>query len=281
MWYIEKKNITTFNIIWECNLVCPFCSWYPKIEFSLEKIKNNIKWLEEITLQWWEPTLSPDLVEIIWFARANWTRTINLITNWIKFSDINFAEKIAWTIDSYHFAFMSHKKEISDKLWASYSVLFNKTKALLNLIKLWEAHKIRLVYIIQKDNLDDIEWLPIYINKYFPWIKLIEFKYLQYFWNKNNITNIVSYTKSKTKINNAMNICKKLKIDYIINWIPLCFLEEKFHEKSASYYNDNNEEVMSQYSTLKLKKCEKCIYSKSCVWIRQDYINLIWDNEFR
>lgn len=282
MWYIETKNNTTFNIYGECNQNCPFCSGYPKREFNLEKdIFDKIKWLSEISLQWWEPTLSPNLFEIIKFARENWTKFINIITNWLKIADFNFASKLVWNIDCYHFAFMSHKKNIADILWWTKNTLRDKSKWILNLIKLGEASKIRLVHIIQKDNLADLIEFPIFVDKFFPWIKLIEFKYIQYFWNKNNLGKIPKYTNSKDFLNKTFSTCENLWINFIINWIPLCFLEEKFHKYSASYYNDNWINRMKEYSTDKLEKCETCKYSSKCIWIRQDYILLNWRDEFK
>lgn len=282
MWYIEDKNSTTFNIFGECNQECPFCSGYPKREFNLEKdILSKIKWLREISLQWWEPTMSPFLFDIINYARNNWTEYINLITNGLKISDINFAKDISWKIDCYHFAFMSHKKEKADLLWWTNHTLSQKSRWILNLIKLWEASKIRLVHIIQKDNLEDLEEFPNFINKYFPWITLIEFKYIQYFWNKNNLWKIPKYTDSIDILNKTFFICESLGINFIVNWVPLCFLEERFHKNTASYYNDNSFDKMEEYSTIKLDKCIKCSYTSNCIWIRQDYILLNWDNEFR
>ena len=281
MWYIENKNSTTFNIYGDCNQKCPFCSWYPKIDYKLDKIKEQIKWLEEISLQWWEPTMSPYLLDILEYAKKNWTNYINLITNWLKLSDKDFALNLKWKIDCYHFAFMSHKKNKSDLLWWSEDALRLKSKWILNLIKQWEAEKIRLVHIIQKDNIDDLEEFPIFVNKRFPGVKLIEFKYIQYFWNKNNIWKIPRYSDVKDIINNTLEICIKLWINFIINGIPLCFLKEKFHKYTASYYNYNNEEQMNIYSTLKLEKCSDCIYSSKCIWIREDYIILNWDDEFK
>lgn len=281
MWYIENKNSTNFNIYWDCNQKCLFCSWYPKIEFKIDNIKSKIKWLKEISLQWWEPTLSPFLFDILDFARLNGTKYINLITNWIKIADYDFAFKIAWKIDCYHFAFMSHKRKNADLLWWSENTLKLKSKWILNLIKLWQASKIRLIHIIQKDNINDLQELPLFILKRFPWVKLIEFKYIQYFWNKNNLWKIPKYTNTNNIINNTFKICKKLWINFIINWIPLCFLEEKFHKYSASYYNENNDDQMKIYSTVKLNKCNSCSYFKYCIGIRQDYIILNWNDEFK
>ena len=281
MWYIENKNNTTFNIFWDCNQKCPFCSGYPKIEFKLKKINSQIKWLNEISLQWWEPTMSPDLFNILDYAKKNWTNYINLITNWLKIADLGFASKLVWKIDCYQFAFMSHKKEKSDLLWGSTNTLVLKSRAVLNLIKLWEASKIRLVHIIQKDNISDLEGFPIFVSKRFPWVELIEFKYIQYFWNKNNLWKILKYSDVYKNINNVLEICSKLWINFIINGVPLCFLEEKFHKYSASYYNDNNEIQMKNYSTKKFKKCTWCSYDNQCIWVREDYIMLNWDNEFR
>jgi MoaA/NifB/PqqE/SkfB family radical SAM enzyme len=281
MWYIENRNNTTFNIYGDCNQVCPFCSWYPRIDFKLDDLKNKIKWLKEISLQWWEPTMSPYLFDILFYARSNWTEYINLITNWLKIADYNFASKLAWNIDCYHFAFMSHKKDKANIFWWSDDALKLKSKWVLNLIKLWKASKIRLVHIIQNSNLDDLFEFVYFVKKRFPWVNLIEFKYIQYFWNKNNLWEIPFYKNSYKIMNRAFNLCDKLWIDFIINGVPLCYLDKKFHKKTASYYNKNNKEEMKEYSTIKLNKCIYCKYSKNCIGIRQDYIILNWDDEFK
>jgi len=281
MWYIENRNNTTFNIYGDCNQVCPFCSWYPKTDFKLEDLKNKVKWLKEISFQWWEPTMSPNLFELIDYARSNWTEFINLITNWLKIADYKFASKLAWNIDCYHFAFMSHKLTKADILWWSETTLKLKSKWILNLIKLWESSKIRLIHIIQKDNIKDLKEFPLFVSKRFPWVKLIEFKYIQYFWNKNNLWKIPKYSDSYKDINSTLEICDKLWIDFLVNWLPLCFLKEKFHKKAASYYNDNSLEDMKNFSTIKVDKCKECNYSSNCIGVRQDYIMLNWNNEFK
>jgi len=281
MWYIENRNNSTFNIYGDCNQKCPFCSGYPKKNYNISDLKNKIKWLKEISLQWWEPTLSPDLLEIIEYARNNWTKYINLITNWFKLANKDFALQLRWKINCYHFAFMSHKKAKSDLLWWSDNTLILKSKWVLNLIKQWEGSKIRLVHIIQKDNIDDLEEFPLFVFKRFPWVKLIEFKYLQYFWNKNNLWNILRYSEVSDILNKTFDLSLKLGLNIIINGIPLCFLNKKFHKFTASYYNKNDDKQMKIFSTIKLKKCTKCLYSKRCIWIRKDYLLLNWEDEFK
>ena len=281
MWYIENRNSTTFNIHGTCNEKCPFCSGYPKIDFTLDWLQKKVKGLPEISLQGWEPTMSPFLFDLLEYARNHGTNFINLITNGLKIQDINFARKLKWKVDCYHFAFMSHKRKKSDLLWGSADALREKSRWILNLIRIWDASKIRLVHIIQKDNIPDLLEFPVFISKRFPWVRLIEFKYLQYFWNKNNLWKILMYSDTMNIFNQAFKICENLGINFIINGIPLCFIEEKYHKFTASYYNNNSEKEMKNYSTVKLNKCRTCSHSKNCIWVRQDYILLNGDNEFK
>lgn len=281
MWYIENRNSTTFNIYGDCNQECPFCSGYPRIDFTFDMLKKKVKWLQEISLQWGEPTLSPFLFELLDFARENGTEYINLITNGFKIAEKDFAEKIAGKIDCYHFAFMSHKKQKADILWWSSDTLLLKSKALLNLISLWEWRKIRIVHIIQRLNLEDLTLFPLFIHKYFPEVSLIEFKYIQHFWNKYNVLNIPLYSDSYKYINKTLELCEQLWIKFLINGIPLCFLEKRFHRSSYCYYNDNSVEQMKIYATQKFEKCQKCEDSKHCIGVRQDYVLLHWNEEFR
>jgi MoaA/NifB/PqqE/SkfB family radical SAM enzyme len=282
MWYVENRNPTTFNISWICNQECIFCSWYPKQPLDLEKdILQKIKWLKEISLQWWEPTLSPNLFEIIKFARNNWTNFINLITNWIRISDEKFVNEIAWNVDCYQFAFPSHLKDKADYLSWRKDVLKLKSKALLNLIKLWEADKIRIVHLIQNENIVDLPNFPYFIKKYFLEIKLIEYKYIQYFDNKNNIWKIPKYSENKELFNKAFLITLALWINIIINWIPLCFLLKKLHKYTSYYNNLINDNYIEDYWTQKLIKCRQCEFSNKCIWVRKDYLMFYGDEEFR
>lgn len=276
----EKKWINTFNISWICNLKCIYCCWYPK-EIDIKALKNNIKWLNEITLQWWEPLLSKELFEIIEFAKDNWTQKINIITNWILLSSNTFAQKLVWEwINEYQIAFPTHIAKLADMIWQSKNVLRNKISWIINLINLWEVEKIRLVHLIQKDNIDNILEFVLFVKKYF-WNQIkIEFKFIQYFDNDTNIWNMPYYSDISEKMNKAFALCKKLWISYIINWIPLCFIKDIFHSNCASYNNSNNTEEMEAYATKKLSKCNDCKYTKNCIWVRDDYLMLKWQNEF-
>lgn len=281
MWYIENRNNTTFNIFWDCNQVCPFCSGYPKINFKKEDIQKKIHGLKEISLQWWEPTLSPYLFEILDYARSHGTEYINLITNGFKIADFDFAKKLVGKVDCYHFAFMSHKWHKADDMWGSEDTLKLKIKGILNLIQLWEAHKIRLVHIIQNKNIEDLSEFPIFVKKRLPGVSLIEFKYIQYFGNKNNLWNIPLYTEAYNRLNKAFWICNKLWIRLLINGIPLCFIDKKFHQYTASFYNKNTEEDMKNYATMKFGKCHSCKDTTKCIGVRKDYIMLHWAHEFK
>ena len=281
MGYIENRNSSTFNIVEICNQDCPFCSGYPKIPINIEALKTKIKGLKEISLQWGEPTLSPFLFELLEYARFNGTTFINLITNGLRIGeDFEFAKGLAGNIDAYHFAFMSHKKERADELGKSNDTLKLKTKGVLNLIRLGEWHKIRLVHIIQQKNLNDLLSFILFVKDNFPEIGMIEFKYIQYFGNKNNLWNIPKYHASKEIINKALHLCEAFWIHFLINGIPLCFLEERFHTHTASYYNQNSVQEMENFATVKLKKCENCLFSPHCIGVRKDYIMLQSDKEF-
>lgn len=282
MGYIENRNSSTFNIVEICNQDCPFCSWYPKIAIDLKKLKQSIKWLPNISLQWWEPTISPYLFDIIHFARENGTDFINLITNGLKIGeDKDFAYKIAQNIDMFHFAFMSHKAEIADELWKSENTLKLKMSGIHNLIKAWAGKKIRIVHIIQNKNINDIVHFVYFIHKVFPEIWLIEFKYIQYFWNKNNLWNIPTYDESFERINKALKLCSKYGIDFLVNGIPLCKIDKNYYTKCASFHNNNSPEQMEIYATTKVEKCGTCKVSEKCIGIRKDYIMIHGDEEFR
>lgn len=136
-----------------CQLKCIHCYlwWWQntdrqkRIFLSQKQIRNVIDQASEkiwdkqlfsqIVFLWWEPTLHPDILDIIDYAESKNLIPI-LVTNWLKFSDQSFVKNILRTKTSVimHLPFQpitAQSVDYQNKIWWS-SVYVNL------LIKAWE-----------------------------------------------------------------------------------------------------------------------------------------------
>lgn len=190
IWLIEITN--------KCNLWCPTCyanSW--KWDFlDLQTIEKMMDFYQEsefnkaeiLQISWWEPTLHPQIIEIIALAKTKKFQYVMLNTNWIKIAeDEEFAKKLwelKWWFEIY-LQFDGLRASTYEKLrWKD--LLDIKSKAISNL----QRYKlpITLVSTISKDINEDEVWeiLEFWLKgKYVRWIN---FQPVAFFWRGNSDT---------------------------------------------------------------------------------------------
>lgn len=114
----DAKKIIV-NMTYQCNNHCVFCATgdRPPIHSNTEKVKRRIKEAYEngvrlLDLDGGEPTLHPDLLDVIRFARTLGYECINLTTNGRLLSYSDFAKKIISSgIHSLLISIHGHTKE--------------------------------------------------------------------------------------------------------------------------------------------------------------------------
>ena len=98
------KNRIDLMINEDCNIKCLFCYHHgfedkSKYDFSKVKIKSTLffwktKGYKEIYISWWEPTISENFEYSLEIAKKYWYDNIKIMTNGLKFSDINYCKKL-------------------------------------------------------------------------------------------------------------------------------------------------------------------------------------------
>ncbi len=305
------------NIGKVCNNKCKFCMSSQaknsdKIFVKKDLLKKKIafyeeNWYNSIWFLWWDVSIYPDLEEIILYCREKKFKNINIISNSIRFDDIDFLTKIVKAGPTrFNISIHSHIDTIEDYLTSVPWGLKRKLKAIDNL------------------NILVNNWLiksPLSINMV---INKINYKTIVestlYFFHKKNITDIrinfvwlsddvkdawdelkISYTEFLPYLKKLIYISLKEKIRITFDTIPPCIFlklwikdidniikiflwEDKDYIREIDHINDNDKfdwvERKRNGLKTKFKICEKCSYNYHCQWVWREYKELYWESEF-
>lgn len=297
--------------IWKaCNNNCLFCMswitknkvlWFEKIEtLKNEIIKLNKKWYSSIWLLWWEPTIHPNFLEIINFAKEKWFKDIEVVSNWTKFDDKNYlTEAIKLWLTRISVSIHSiNSKEEELLTWGILGILEKKINTIKNIIKAtknWKLKKeLSVNIIISKINYKWIKKLILFLYKL--WTRSFRLNFIQLEWNSTKNYEILAleygeFTKYLYDIVSLHNKFENIKINF--ESIPWCYSwlnYEKFlkyseqetdRKKDKISRNDIDlvsREIINQLNRRKelkwyINKCKNCFLKWDCEWIWNRYIN--------
>jgi MoaA/NifB/PqqE/SkfB family radical SAM enzyme len=315
MSYLKHIEI---NIWKACNNKCRFCmsskSQLWDIKFvSLDNLKEKIilysdKLYNSVWFLWWDISIHPNIAEIISFCKKVWFKHINIISNWMKFDDFELSKKIVnlW-LTRINISIHSHLSEIEDYLTQVPWWLNRKLKAIDNFNILFNKWLLR-------DNLS----INIVINKlnyktiidsilYFAFKKWIKDIRLNFIWLEDSVKEnwdelTLSYSDFLPYLKKIIYISIKYNIRITFDTIPACIfynidnknfksIIKKFLWEDKDYIteidhinaNINFDWKKRKKDILKtqFKQCKKCIYQDSCEWVRKEYWELYWGEEFK
>ena len=278
-------------MLMDCNHDCLFCSIPKKdIYLSFQDIKNKIdKYYEEgydqITLTGGEPTLHPDLIEVIKYIKSK-KISVRMITNGSNLNEKLINEIIDAGINffaiSVHTFEQEKALEITDfedydlkKIFSNMNYILNKTE-----IPLY------LNITITKMNYKELPEMCKKISKDFRKIHLVNFNYIDIFGNvteKDNVKDIgIEYFRSELYLRNAFQILKNNNINFRAERIPLCYLvgfeeySSDFNrimeiEKPKTDFIDKRMVEITPLDYEKANQCKFCKYNQFCFGISKNY----------
>lgn len=289
---------------WWCTNNCVFCmdNKSDRSYITLEKAKNDLlNWLDytkEVTFTSWEPTIHPKIIDIVALSKALWYETIQIISNWRKYKDINFLLDLIKAgvtdfIISIHWYNSLIHDSIVRKKWAFDEVL----KWMINISKLKGEYN--LVFntntTIIKSNSEEI-YKTIYFLEKFPIDSLVLNPVIpqeEAIINYQDI--LIKYSFLAKEFLKLKDFQDKYKNIYI-NGFPYClwewlqdmiwFREPVYFEQNWINYTRHSENQplaingnLINWKT-KREKCKTCKYFNECEGIWDSYISLFWWDEF-
>jgi MoaA/NifB/PqqE/SkfB family radical SAM enzyme len=295
----NKATFINFSVWNACNLRCNFCyndSWrdykqfFEEIELLKEKLLSyKFKWQKKINLIWGEPLAYPKLFELLDFLIANGF-TMRIVTNWMKFWDKKFMDKILNyknIIKSINFSLHSHTSELEEKI-TDRKWTFEKKILWINALK-ENNMPFFISLVINNYNVDHIFDIIEHSKKNFNDIVTIQWMITESYFSSKNILSIPSYTKIIEQISKLVNHNILIRR---IHWIPLCI---HYKIQNVNYWiRELNREFLYSFrddwvNLLKSKlehnyvwdKCKKCYaFWKFCFWPWKLYVKKFWYNEF-
>lgn len=282
-----------------CNNYCTFCvQWDKRFKFkprTISEIKNII--LKEFELgaryvvfTWWEPTVHPNLVDAVKYAKDIWYLQIQIQSNWTNFDDIDYVKKLinAWVTEfspSIHWFYKeTHDKQVATN-WAWERVV----KWLINLRKL--NCLVIINSVVTKDNYKEIPLLAKFLIN----LKVTQFQFafVHILWSANKNKSFVVPKKSHVMpyIYKALDLSKKSWIPAFTEAIPYCFMEwyewaisENIMPETSVVDAESRTDSYADYrwSEWKAKwpNCGKCSKNSVCEWPWKEYPEIYWWNEF-
>lgn len=312
--YPEKKGLVGLGTA--CNQQCVFCTLdkYLKLEIPgfKSKPKTNIRTLEygpsteqvkaeidsmdctELMFGWPEPTLRPDLKELISYTKEKGISQIIINTNGALLADMDYLKGLqdaglTGVLVSLH----SHIEKVSEEISQTRGHYQRTLKGIKNSIAL--GLKVNLVHVIFSGNHEVLCDFVNFIDENFREINSINFVFIKpNDSNPENVRHLVprlSQIKSHLKI--ASLLCERLGISHTYANIPPCFLSgfEKHNIQTRELLGYESENPFKDWMDDRLKKnekdeygykdkkCSECKAEKYCVGLIKEYAMLYGTKE--
>lgn len=267
-----------------------------KLEYYAKQGFNSVWYL------WGDISIHPKIIDIISYSKELWFKSINVITNWMLFSNYEYAYQIvdAW-VTRINISIHSHISETEDYITKIPWWLERKLKAIKNFQKLQKdgtlKSNISINIVLNKLNLEKI--LDTVLFYYKKWINDIRINFIRLsdsdglikWWEELAI----SYTDFLPYLKKLIYISIKYNIRITFDTVPPCifykigkkntdslvkrFLWEQFdiiNQIDHVNIDDEKERFKWKYRRLnilktKKKECKKCKYNDICEWVWKEY----------
>ena len=283
-----------------CNNHCDFCvQWDKRYKYkprTIEEIKWIIKreydnWCKYAVFTGWEPTVHPDLVEAVAYAKDIGYKQIQIQSNGTNFDKIDYVLKLikAWVTEfspSIHWFYKeTHDNQVHQK-WAWDRVV----KGLINLRKLNQIVVINSV--ITKANYKEIPQLAELLVKL--WVNQFQFAFVHILGSADKNKDIVVPKKSDVipYVHKWLDIAKKAWIPAFTEAIPYCLMQgyewaiaENIMPETtvvdAEWTIDSYADYRWNEWKAKREECKKCSKYKVCEGPWKEYPEIYGWNEFK
>jgi len=191
-----KLNYYKIQITHLCNDNCLFCydKWSKKYwkvshyDFSQSNILKSIKkwykkgFLNHIVFTGWEATIDKNIIKYVSYAKDIWFDKIELISNWVRFFDRNFTQKILWAwLTWVNISIHWHNERLHNYLTWNKKAFQSLLRWIINIKKINKNFHISVYIIINSLNLLFINNIILLFSKL--WVSHFDLLQLIPFWN--------------------------------------------------------------------------------------------------
>jgi len=213
-----------------CNANCIFCYYKDLLKkplISKEEIKKDILFalrygIEEIDFSGGEPTIHPDLSELIYFAKKKGIKKVCIITNGIALAKREYLKLLIDAgLDEVLFSLQGYDESSHDFLVGFKGAYSKLMKALENAYKL--PVKIRINSVIHKINYKKALTIAKIASNFSPhqfnFITINDWKSASFSFKEL----ILPYSEISSPLKEACNFLEKKLENINIRYVPFCF----------------------------------------------------------
>lgn len=287
---VEPRGLLRIN--GHCNMSCSFCFVDRTVpDFESEQLKRDIHELHRggarhLVLSGGEPTLHPDLADLIAEARALSFTTIEMQSNGVKCEDAAYAQRLVTAgLNKVTVSLHSTDPARSDEITRLPKAFGKTIRALHNFRAL--GVETQVAHVITKRNYEDLPKFFEFLAREFPPAKARlsvclaiaqGISDLVYTWVIPRFSEIKPYVRA------ALDIALESDIGFggMIGQggYPPCMLDGEL-----KYYKNNFDNVFRsddhEKQFYKAERCHTCSFDRYCIGVRRAYVQVYGDDEIR
>ncbi len=281
----------------ECNQKCVFCYTTKDASVSTNDAKKTIDKYIQMGYSWisftgGEPTIRPDIFELISYARERGAKIIKVQTNGIETSDKNFLENLVSSgMNRAYMSVLSHKKSIHEVITQTPGSFEKAIKSIKNFMEL--GIPLEMSCVITKKNYSHMKEYISFMHSNFPGI--VSYQFLLFCplargWKNKSM--VPTLKEIEEPLKDMLQFCKDRGIFVATRGIPLCYLHsfEYVSVETNSIRSVGKKMIISDFkddepkhsfedSNTKAPQCKFCWLKKICGGTWKKYIELYGTNE--
>lgn len=234
---MQLTSRVDINIGYSCNEKCKFCYYIQTVkdrdkekDLSTDEVKRRIQYIQSHgikTLEFTggEPTIRPDLVELISFAKSLGFKSISMITNGLKTANFDYAKKLVDAgLDDVLVSIHGDNAQVHDQVTETKGSFDKTIQTVKNFLQL--PVKVRANCVISGYNYKGaVETLALYHSLGLQTANFILFNpIVEADWKSAPELN-VAYSDAAPYIKQAIDLYKDKIKKITIRYIPLCLMQ--------------------------------------------------------
>jgi len=287
---------------YKCNNNCVFCvvqeSRNKYKEMDTKQVKRLIKdsaekGAEQLTFTGGEPTIRPDILELVKYAKSFRFKTIMFTTNGRMLAYHDFTQKIVDAgVNKFMVSLHAHNRELYAKITQSEEGFDQVVAGIKNIIKL--KQDLCVSFVVSKHN---YMILPEYVRfiSNFGDIELMQMTYVMPCGGdkKLNMKNIPKLSDAAPYVKKVLDMKGHSIKDFIVMDMPICFLQRyeryinEFNIPDMEVHAANPEHSSEDYNlrrrTKKVKpeQCKACKHYEVCEGVWPEYLDIYRADELK
>lgn len=289
----------TARLLLECNFRCPFCfaAWHEEETLPDDDVMHLVgpDWrqtldtmakdgFERITISGGEPTMHPDILRIVKYAKRLGFRSIELQTNASMLTKRNTERLVKAGVTNALVSLHSHRPEVFDRITVTEGLFDTVIQGIQYLIDL--GVDTMLSHVIVKWNVDDLVDYVRFCDENLKGIREILFfsmqpeargKYNMHLWPE--------LATVRKMLPAALDEAVKLGVGFRIDsqeGYPICFFTGHEHrvdlyditEPTGTFGDDLKVFRIIEKKKVKLPSCESCFFKNACYGFWEGYFIL-------